>query len=397
MKISPRVEAIQASATVVVNQKAQKLRQQGFEILNFTVGESDFPTPAPVIDATIQALKDGRTKYGSPGGGGALLEAFCKKLQRENRLDYQVDEVVAGCGAKELIFHCLLATISEGDEVILQAPYWPSYISQIKAAGGKPVIIPHSLPEQNLTVESLEKYSSPRTKGILFNTPHNPTGYVFGESELKALGAYLKAKPWWIFSDEIYEYLCFSQPHLSLLNTTPELRDRVAVITGLSKGFSMTGYRVGLMAGPKELVGAVRKLQTHSTTCLPGFIEEAATFALDQGVTLVRENLEILKDRHRVAVKLAEELPGVDFVTPGGAFYIYLDLRSWLAETRLGNERSSLEFCEKLLDQHKMAVVPGEAFGTPGFVRMSFAQEEKLLNHGFEILNQALKSPHFWN
>lgn len=386
-RLSQRISAVKPSPTVALNGKAKAMRREGIAVINLTVGEPDFPTPSSVCDVAIAAIKSGKTKYGPAGGGPDLRAAIQAKLERENNLKFDTDQIVAGIGAKELLFHISLAMLNEGDEVLIPAPYWVSYTAHCEAAGATAVEIPMLDPQNPVvTPEQLEKYATPRTKAIVLNSPNNPGGYMMSEAQVESLAKYLQSKPWWIISDEIYEYLCFDGKHSCVVDFEPELQDRYIHVNGLSKGFAMTGWRVGYCAGPSDLMRLVRTLQTQSSTCLPPFIEEAAAFALNQGKSLLAEGIETFKKRRDLVVDAIRKIPNVGFIPPTGAFYLFIDLRQRLAE----KNKSSLEFAEYLLEASHVAMVPGEAFGVPGFIRMSYAAAEADLIAGIQKLGEAL-------
>lgn len=392
MEFSQRIAALKPSPTVALNSKAKELTRQGKTVFNFSVGEPDFPTPEEITAVGIEALRQGKTKYAPAGGSPALREAVCEKLKRDNQLEFDANQIVMGIGAKELLFHCKLALLNEGDEVLIPAPYWVSYTAQVEAAGAKPVVIPMSedLSAAPVSPESVEPYITEKTKAIVITSPSNPTGAMLSAEQLRHLGEYLLDKDIWVISDEIYEYMAFDLPHHSMLQLVPELRDRFVLVNGLSKGFAMTGWRVGFLAAPLALAKLVKTLQTQSSTCLPPFVEEAAIYALKQGPSLMQEKMEILKKRRRIATSLLDEMPGVDYIPPKGAFYIFVDIRQAL-ETAGWAPHDSMAFGAKLLDEYSVAMVPGEAFGAPGFLRLSYATNEADLESGLKLLAQALK------
>lgn len=384
-ELSRRISAVQPSPTLALNSKVQELKKQGIPVLSFAVGEPDFPTPAVVVEKAIESLRQGRTRYGAAGGGPALREALARKLKKDNRLDFKADQIVLGIGAKEILFHTFLSLLNEGDEVLIPAPYWVSYADQVIAAGGTPIVVPapQNFPNPPIDLADLDRYATSRTKAIIFNSPNNPAGYVFAPEFVKELGEYLSKKSWWVISDEIYEYLAFTKPHVSLLEAAPSLKDRFVLINGFSKSFSMTGWRVGYAAGPSNIIGLIRSLQSQSSTCLPMFIEDAAVVAAEAGRDLVQASIEDLDRRRKVASALLKTVPWLRLMEPEGAFYLWCDVRPAL---RPGE--STVEFCARLLDSVQVAAVPGEAFGMPGFMRMSFAVSEVQLREGVERLNR---------
>jgi len=396
MQYSNTLSTLSASATLVLNQKAKKMREAGLDVLNFSVGEPDYPTPATVVKVAMEALQTGGlfTRYGAAGGGPKLLEAIAHKLQRDNHLAYAPSEIVAGIGAKEVIFHTFLSMLNPGDEVLLTAPYWVSYREHVKACGAVPVVIPLAESwEASFDPAYIETFVTPRTVAYVLCSPNNPSGYTLSSEILSTLGSYLETKEWWVLSDEIYEYMSFDAPHTSLLQVCPRLKDRTILINGLSKAFAMTGWRVGYAAGPERLIQMVRKLQGHSSTCIPPFIEAAATWALSQGKPLMEKELEHLKARRDGAIAFlkAQNIPGVSWIHPTGAFYLYVDIRGFLAQSSRFAPLDSLAMSEYLLEHHQVAVVPGEEFGTPGFLRFSYVVPEAVLQEGLRRLQSVIE------
>lgn len=392
LNLSERMLKLQPSPTLALNTKAKELKAQGNDVLNFTVGEPDYGTPAPITAHAIQALQEGQTRYGQAGGGAKLRRAIAEKLRRENQLAFEPAQIVCGVGAKEILFHLFLALLNEGDEVLLTAPYWVSYEEQIRAAGAVPVVIPlpSSLDESLVDPQRIEKYASAKTVAYILCSPNNPAGYVLNADELNNLGAYLQTKPWWIVADEVYEYMTFDSPHLSLLQVCPQLREQFILVHSFSKSFAMTGWRVGYAAGPVPAIELVRTLQSHSSTCLPPFIEEAATWAVQQGRSLMLQDIKRLAHKRDLALTQLREIKGVSCILPQGAFYLFVDLRPVLKRHKAFAPANSLAFCEHLLATQHMATVPGEAFGVPGFLRLSYACEEETLVAGMKRLSNAL-------
>ncbi|MCX6123766.1 MAG: pyridoxal phosphate-dependent aminotransferase [Proteobacteria bacterium] len=384
MELSRRISAILPSPTLALNSKANQLKKLGHHILNFAVGEPDYPTPEIIVNQAIASLKAGRTKYTPAGGGAELRTAIADKLLRDNHLKFSPDQIVVGCGAKEILFHIFLALLNEGDEVILTAPCWVSYADQIKAAGATPVIVP--LPAAGaISLADIERHATARTKALVLNTPNNPAGYVLTESQTQEIGNYLSAKAWWIISDEIYEYMAFDSPHICLLERFPHLADRYLLVNGLSKGFAMTGWRVGYLAGPVNVVSIVKSLQSHSSTCIPGFIEDAAVVALNAGEPLLTKDVQKLKNRRELAISTMNRLGGFKYIRPQGAYYVFIDVRHHLKDGM-----TSLQLSESLLENHHLAMAPGEAFACPGWLRLSYAVADETIVAGLERLHAAL-------
>jgi aspartate aminotransferase len=390
--LSRRILSVNPSPTLALNAKAAAMTKAGQHVLSFAVGEPDYATPHEVVEQAITSLRAGRTRYGAAGGGPEIREAISRKLSQENKLTVPPEQIVVGIGAKEILFHTFLTILNDGDEVIIPSPYWVSYGDQIKAAGGKCVELPlpRSLDQCPVSVEAIKAAATPRTVAFCLNSPNNPAGYVLKEKDLRELGQFLLTTDWWIVSDEIYEYMAFDAPHISLLTLFPELAPRFILINGLSKSFAMTGWRVGWGAGPLPVMKLVRSLQSHSSTCLPMFIEDAALVALAAGPGLMKREISVLKSRRDLAAKLMEEVPGISFFRPEGAFYIFIDVREGLTRARSLPARTSMALSEWLLVEHKLAFVPGEAFGAPGFLRMSYATSEDTIRQGTARLAEAL-------
>ena len=392
--LSKIVSSLAPSPTMALNTKAKAIAAKGLKVYNFSVGEPDYASPEVVVEAAIHALRKGRTKYGPAGGGAPLRQAIIKKLKRDNDLSYLPEQIVVGIGAKEILFHVFMAILNEGDEVIIPAPYWVSYTSQIECCKAKSVIIP--MPEDSrsgpLSPECLDKYMTPKTKAVVLTSPNNPAGYVFKEQELRRLGEYLKDKNVWVVADEIYEYMAFDTPHRSLGTLCPEILDRFILVNGLSKAFAMTGWRVGYCAAPSKVAELVSNLQSHSSTCLPGFIEDAAAEALNQGPSLMTEQIELLKSRRALAVRELGRIPNIRVQPAEGAFYAYVDVRPALEKSGRFEANDSLGFSQYLLERYQVAMVPGEAFGTPGFLRLSYAVSETDIVDGIQRLGEGLSN-----
>jgi aspartate aminotransferase len=388
MDVAKRISILSPSPTIELNSLAQQLKKRGEQVVNFAVGEPDFDTPQVIVEATIAALKKGMTKYGSSGGSLELRTAIAEKLRTENKLEYKAENVVVGTGAKEVLFHMFMAMLNPGDEVILPAPYWVSYSEQVKVAGGVPVIIPFASLENPIDPDAIARAITPKTKAIVFNSPNNPAGYIVKTDMWRKLATVLKKTDCYIVSDEIYEYLSFDEPYSTITHSDPSLMDRLVIINGLSKGYAMTGFRVGYMAAPKLLADAVKTLISHSSTCMPGFIDHAAQTALSHGSKLLEKEWIGLRKRRDIALEMLTSIRDVKFIYPHGAFYIFIDIRAVLQRQR-DKFPTSMSFSKMLLEKHKVAMVPGEAFGCPGFLRLSYTVSESDLRKGISELQAA--------
>jgi len=389
-EFSKRISSLKPSPTLALNAKANQLKAEGVKVFNFAVGEPDFPTHKEVVKIAVEALQAGDTRYGPSGGGLPLRKAIVSKLARENGLDYKPEEVVCGMGAKEILFHLFLSLLNEGDEVIVTAPCWVSYMDHIKAAGAIAVVVPAPDSGPMVNPKTIEKYATAKTKAFLLCSPNNPSGYALDRNELLELGSYLKTKDWWVISDEIYEYLSFDHPHESIIKLVPELKEKSVHISGMAKGYAMTGWRVGYAAGPKLLIDLVRNLQSQSSTCIPPFIEKAAAWALDQGKSLMQKEIDSLAKRRDLAVTLLSKIKNVSAIKPQGAFYLFIDVRNAIKASKTLN--TSLKFSEHLLREYQVACVPGEAFEAPGYLRFSYACSVEDLTEGLSRLDKAIQS-----
>ncbi len=375
--ISSRALELQPSATLKITGRAKELQREGKSIISLSAGEPDFPTPTFICDGAVEAIRNGEHGYTMNTGTPELRDAICTKLKRDNGLDYSTDQIVCSNGAKQSVGFSLFAMINPGDEVIIPAPYWVSYPAMTRLAQGIPVPVRTSFEDNyRLTPEQLEVAITDKTRVLILCSPSNPTGSCYGKKDLERLANVLRKHPnISIISDEIYEYIVFDDEHISLLNVAPDLKDRVALINGFSKGFAMTGWRLGYLAGPKELVKAVAKIQSQETSA-PSSISQAAGLAAYSGtLDKVLEMRASFKERRNFMVEQLNSIEGVNCFSPGGAFYVFPDISSYLnSTTPLGKPvQSSTDLCLYLLDEAGLALVPGDAFGEPNGLRMSYA------------------------
>lgn len=375
--ISSRALELQPSATLKITGRAKELQREGKSIISLSAGEPDFPTPTFICDGAVEAIRNGEHGYTMNTGTPELRDAICTKLKRDNGLDYSPDQIVCSNGAKQSVGFSLLAMINPGDEVIIPAPYWVSYPAMTRLAQGIPVPLRTSFEDNyRLTPEQLEVAITDKTRVLILCSPSNPTGSCYSKKDLERLANVLRKHPnISIISDEIYEYIVFDDEHISLLNVAPDLKDRVALINGFSKGFAMTGWRLGYLAGPKELVKAVAKIQSQETSA-PSSISQAAGLAAYSGtLDKVLEMRASFKERRNFMVEQLNSIEGVSCFSPGGAFYVFPDISSYLnSTTPLGKPvQSSTDLCLYLLDEAGLALVPGDAFGEPNGLRMSYA------------------------
>jgi len=395
--ISNRAENLSESQTLKISGRAKQLAREGKSVISLSAGEPDFKTPAHICNAAIEAITEGFHGYTMNTGMPELREAIASKLKRDNNLDYGADQIVLSNGAKQSIGFSLLATINPGDEVLIPAPYWVSYPEMVKMAQGTPVPVRTSFADQfKMTAEQLREHITPNTKALILCSPSNPTGTCYSLKELKEIAAVLKEYPdILIFSDEIYEYIVFNGEHVSILNAAPELKERTVVINGFSKGFAMTGWRLGYAAGPKPIISALAKIQSQETSAPSSISQKAGLAAYTGTMAPVARMKEAFLERRDYMVKALNEIDGVDCFTPSGAFYLFPDIRSFLGRSAPdGTEiKTSTDLCLYLLEEHGVAAVPGDAFGEPGGLRISYASSmEQLkeairrLKNGFDAL-----------
>ena len=383
--ISPRISAIHPSLTLSIAAKARELTARGETVWSFSAGEPDFDTPEHIKAAAIRSLQDGQTKYTAADGLPALQKAIAAKLEAENGLRYRPDQILISGGAKHSIFNAVMALCGEGDEVIVPGPYWLSYPEMISVAGARPVIV--AAREEagfKLTPAEIEAAVTPRTKLLILNSPSNPTGVVYGESELRAIGETAVRHGIWILSDEIYEKLIYGGArHASVGALSPALHERTLTVNGFSKAYSMTGWRLGYCAGPAEVVKAMSALQSHSTSAPCTFVQYGGVEALKASqdcVVRMARAFEERRDRMHERLK-AMELP---CVKPGGAFYMFPNIG------RFG--MGSIAFAERLLVERRVAVVPGLPFGSDSHIRLSYACSMDAIERGMDALAQFVAS-----
>ncbi|MBC7329318.1 pyridoxal phosphate-dependent aminotransferase [bacterium] len=388
MQISPKARAIAPSPTLSLTAKVKELRKKGMRIISFTAGEPDFDTPSPVKEAAKKALDEGFTKYTPTTGIEELKEMIVKKLKEDNGLDYDKKEVIVSPGAKFVIFNALFALLDEGDEVLLPSPYWVSYPEQIRMAGGKPVIL--ETKEENgfkMRVEELERAKTNRTRVLILNSPSNPTGAVYEKDELSQIAKWCIENDVFVISDEIYEKLVYDTEHISIA-TFPGMKERTLVVNGMSKTYSMTGWRIGYGAGPKELIEAMGRIQDHTTSNPTSFAQIGALKALDL-VEEVEEMVSAFKRRREILLEEISKIPNVSCMPPKGAFYAFPNVSYYMEKM---GASSTDELASYLLEKVGVAVVPGEGFGASGYVRLSFAVSEEDIKEGLAKIKDAFLS-----
>lgn len=394
--ISKRAQNVSPSQTMKVSGRAKELAREGKSIISLSAGEPDFKTPAHICNAAINAITEGHHGYTMNIGLPELREAISEKLKRDNRIDIPPAQIVLSNGAKQSVGFTLLATIDSGDEVIIPAPYWVSYPEMVKLAEGIPVVI-NTLFANNykLTAEQLEEKITEKTKAIILCSPSNPTGACYTRSELKELAAVLDDYPdVLIISDEIYEYIVFEGEHVSILNAAPHLKDRTVVVNDFSKGFAMTGWRLGYMAGPKAIADAVAKIQSQETSAPSTISQKAGLAAYTGTMKPVEEMCKAFKKRRDYIVEALKAIGGVECFTPSGAFYVFPDVAHFLGKITPDGDpiETTTELSIYLLEKFGVATVPGDAFGEPGGIRLSYAASMDDLEEGMMRISNGLSS-----
>jgi len=388
--VSNSLKRIKPSPTIAVSQKARELKAAGKDVIGLGAGEPDFDTPENIKNAAIDAIKSGDTKYTAVDGTPALKKAIVDKYKRENNLDYLPEQISVGTGGKQIIFNAILATVNPGDEVIIPAPYWVSYPDIVLLAGGTPKIVKCS--EENnfkITPDELRKNINKKTKWIIINSPSNPTGSGYTQKELETLGEVLKKnKNVFILSDDIYEHITYDGFKFFTIGQIKELKDRTLTMNGVSKSYSMTGWRIGYGAGPKDIIKAMAKLQSQSTTNPSSISQAAAVEALNGTQDFIKTRAESFKERRDFVVKYLNSIKGLSCLKPNGAFYVFPNCKKLLGKKL----KTDKEFVEKLLEEALVAVVQGSAFGLDGYFRISYATSMDNLKKSLERIKSFCES-----
>ncbi len=394
IRLADRALRLKPSATIAAAQRARDLRAQGIHVFDFTLGEPDFPTPRHICEAAEAAIRAGRTHY-TPSSGIPELRQAVSRRYTERGVGYAPNEVVISNGAKHALHNVLSVLCQDGDEVIIPAPYWVSYSALVELTGARPVIVPtDEAAGFKLRPEQLQAALTPRTRVLMLNSPCNPTGAVYSEDEIRALGEVLKGTDVLVLSDEIYEDLVYGRPPVPpVASLSDDLRARTVTVSGVSKSFAMTGWRIGWAAAPREITAAIEKLQSQQTSNPCSISQYAALAAVTGSLECVEEMLgEFARRREYVAQRLAE-LPGLSARQPDGAFYFFINVSQYFGRNSGGEPiRNSIDFATACLNGAHVAFVPGLAFGTDGYVRMSFAAAFKELENGLNALAEWLKT-----
>ncbi|MEQ1525599.1 MAG: pyridoxal phosphate-dependent aminotransferase [Gallionella sp.] len=396
MELSKRVQAIKPSPTLAVSARAAKLKAEGKDIIGLGTGEPDFDTPQHIKDAAIAAINKGFTKYTAVGGTPSLKQAVIAKFKRDNGLDYSPKQILVSCGGKQSFFNLALAVINPGDEVIITAPYWVSYPDIVIIAEGKPVIVEADIAQGfKLTPAQLEAAITPRTRMVVINSPSNPSGAVYTLEDLKTLGEVLRKHPnILIATDDMYEHIALVDgKFVNILDACPDLYARTMVLNGVSKAYAMTGWRIGYAAGPEHIITAMENVQSQSTSNPTSISQAAAEAALNGDQNCLAPMIKAFRERHVFVVNELNKIEGVKCLMAGGAFYAFPDVRSVIAKLHQRGTISAatdVALSEYLLIEAGVAVVPGSAFGSEGYIRLSFATSMENLRNALERMTKAL-------
>ncbi len=390
--ISDSLKRIKPSPTIAVTQKARELRAAGKDVIGLGAGEPDFDTPDNIKKAAIKAIKSGDTKYTAVDGTPALKKAIVSKFKRENKLSYSTEQITVGTGGKQVLYNAFMATLNKGDEVIIPAPFWVSYPDMVLLAGGKPKIV--KCTEQDgfkLTAKKLKKAISKKTKWVILNSPSNPTGAGYSKKEIQDLAKILiKNKNVYILSDDIYEHVKYDNFNFFTIAQILKLKNRTLTMNGVSKSYAMTGWRIGYAAGPEDIIKAIRKIQSQSTSNPSSISQAAAVEALNGAQGFIKKRSDAFKQRRDFVVKSLNSIKGISCLTPNGAFYVFPSCKGLLnKKTKLKNDT---DFVQKLLEKSNVAVVQGSAFGLDGYFRISYATSMKNLKKAMERIKSFCES-----
>ncbi len=380
MELAARANYVSSSITLAISAKAKEMKAQGIDVCSFSAGEPDFPTPKHICEAAKTAIDEGKTRYGAAAGELKLREAIAKKLRQDNHLPYEPENIIVTNGGKFSLYNLMQVLIDHGDEVIIPAPYWLSYPEMVKLADGIPVIV-DTLAENNykITVEELERAITPKTKLFILNSPSNPTGMVYTPEEIRALAKVIVERDILVVSDEIYEKILYDDvEHLSIGSIDESIFARTIVSSGFAKSHSMTGWRVGYAAAPLEIVKAMTKIQSHSTSNVCTFAQYGAIAALEASQECVQEMLTAFAQRRSYMYQAINDIPQLSCPKPDGAFYLFVDI------SKTG--KKSLAFCQELLETKQVAAIPGLAFGTDNCIRFSYATDLTTIKKGVRRL-----------
>jgi aspartate aminotransferase len=391
IQLSDRVKAVKPSPTLAITARAAEMRAKGKDIIGLGAGEPDFDTPDHIKAAAVKALDNGFTKYTAVDGIPSLKQAIIDKFKKDNGFDYALNQILVSCGGKQSFYNLAQALLNPGDEVIVPAPYWVSYPDMVLLANGVPVIVPTTQAQNfKITPQQLRAAITDKTRLFVINSPSNPTGVAYSLDELKALGEVLREFPDIIIAtDDMYEHILWQKgSFVNILNANPDFYPRTMVLNGVSKAYSMTGWRIGYAAGPVELIGAMRKIQSQSTSNPTSISQVAAEEAIRGDQSCIDTMMVEFKKRHDFVVTELNKIDGVDCLSTDGTFYVFPNVEKLI--TRLDNINSDLDFAEYLIEKAGVALVPGTAFGAPGHIRISIATSMENLSNALDRIKQAI-------
>lgn len=394
MELSRKAQAIEPSLTLAITAKAKEMKEKGIDVISFSAGEPDFNTPKNIINAAIKAMEDGNTKYTSVNGILQLREAICKKFKDDNGLEYNPSQIVVSTGAKQSLANTFLAILNPGDEVIVSTPYWVSYPELIKLADGKPVFVEgDEKSNYKFTKENLEKAVTAKTKAIVLNTPNNPTGTIYNKEELEVIADFAKKYNIIIISDEMYEKLIYdNENHISIASLSKDAYERTIVINGLSKSYAMTGWRIGYCAASEKIAKLMMSIQSHVTSNVCSITQYAALEALNGPQDEITKMINEFEKRRNYMINRIESIDNLSIVKPKGAFYIMINIENCLGKEINGKVlNDSMEFCASLLENEKLAVIPGKAFGLNNYIRVSYATSMEAIKEGLNRIESFIK------
>ena len=390
MIFSERVKNLKPSPTLEVTAKAKELKAKGVDVISFGAGEPDFDTPDNIKQSAIKAIKDGKTKYTPAGGILELREAVAEWFTREYSCEFSPEEIIISCGAKHSIYNVLQVLLNDGDEVIIIAPYWVSYPSMVELAGGKPVIVNTTFEEEfRINIEKLNRAITPKTKAIIINSPCNPTGMMLLKEQYEKLAEILFKRDIFVISDDIYHKIVFEREFCNILMAEKSLKSKIIIINGVSKTYSMTGWRIGFTGANREIINAIAKIQSQSTSNPTSISQYAALEAITGDQSCVEKMRKTFMERRKITVEKINQIEGIKCLNPDGTFYLFPEISEILINSNIKN---SVEFCKKLLEDEKVAIVPGSAFGYENAFRMSFAISEDSILKGIERIEKFVKN-----
>lgn len=390
-KLSDRVQRIKPSPTLAITARAAELRAAGKDIIGLGAGEPDFDTPDHIKAAAVKAISDGFTKYTAVDGTAGLKQAVIDKLSRDNQLSYTANQILVSCGGKQSFFNLTQALLNEGDEVIIPAPYWVSYPDMVLLADGTPVIVEADIKQSfKITPEQLEAAITDKTRLVVLNSPSNPSGIAYSKQELSAIGQILLKHPdILVATDDMYEHILWSdEPFSNIVMACPELYERTIVLNGVSKAYSMTGWRIGYAAGPESLIKAMKKVQSQSTSNPTSISQVAAEEALNGDQTCLAPMLSAFKERHEYVLSRLNAIDGITCLPSDGTFYSFPDVRGFI--DKLDGVNDDMELSEYLIEKAGVALVPGTAFGSPGYIRISFATSLDVLKDALDRIEKVI-------